>query len=106
MSQPPRIYQVAVPAPLYQVFDYLACDHAPDAPIGARVRVPFGRRSAVGVVLGASERSELAPGRLKSVVAVLDDEPLLPPALIKLLNWAASYYRHPVGEVFQAALPV
>ena len=103
---PPRIYQVAVPAPLYQFFDYLALDSGPTAVVGARVRVPFGRREVVGVVVGLSDRSDLPRSRLKPIIAVLDTEPLLPPALQKLLSWAAGYYHYPVGEVFQAALPV
>jgi primosomal protein N' (replication factor Y) len=36
---------------------------------------------------------------------VLDAEPLLDERLMALLEWASSYYQHPPGEVFAAALP-
>ena len=97
MPQPLRIYKVAVPAPLYQFFDYLALESGPTAPLGARVRVPFGRREAVGVVVGVADTSDLPRSRLKPITELLDTEPLLPAALQKLLSWAAGYYHHPVG---------
>src|SRR5687768_6723290 len=98
MPQPHSIYQVAVSAPLYQLFDYLAPDSTAVAPIGARVRVPFGRREAVGVLMGITDRSDVPRGRLKQVIAVLDAEPLFPAPMLKLITWAAGYYRHPLGE--------
>jgi len=100
------VLQVAVPAPLRRVFDYAwPADQEPPAP-GARVRVPFGRRQAVGVVLGSGPAGAIEPHRLKPVDAVLDPaEPAIPARLLDLLRWVASYYHHPVGEVLQAALP-
>jgi len=67
--------------------------------------VPFGRGKRVGVVVGHAATSVLATERLKSVLAVLDEEPLLPEPLLSLLEWAARYYQHPVGEVVAAAMP-
>ncbi len=100
------IYRVAVPSPLYSHFDYLppAGDAVPLDP-GVRVRVPFGRRSMVGIVLGTADRASVAHDKLKRIEAVLDDKPALPPRLLVLLSWAAGYYHHPVGEVMSAALP-
>ena len=103
MAASSRIYQVAVPTPLYRVFDYLAPSTL--AP-GTRVRVPFGRRELVGVVLDEVAQSELPHNRLKSVTQSLDADPLLPPSLLRLLRWAADYYHHPIGEVVHTALPV
>ena len=98
-----RIYQVAVPTPLFRTFDYLALDVL--AP-GVRVRVPFGRRELIGVVVAEVARSELPAGRLKDITQTLDTVPLLPPQTLSLLRWAADYYHHPLGEVIHAALPV
>lgn len=99
-----RIYQVAVPTPLYRNFDYLVSDLAPLV-IGARVRVPFGRRELVGVVINEIERSDWPRNRLKSIAQVLDTQPILPMPLLKLLQWASDYYHYPLGEVIHAALP-
>ncbi len=97
------IYKVAVPVPLFQVLDYLGPE-PPPAP-GVRLRVPLGRREAVGVLIAARRESSVPRQRLKPVLRVLDDEPLLPPRTLALLTWAADYYHHPVGEVIAAALP-
>lgn len=102
------ILVVAIDAPLRRVFDYVApaaCDPTRLRP-GQRVWVPFGRRKVVGVILELRERSDVPAGRLKHAVALIDDEPVLDPALLDLLRWSAEYYRHPPGEVIAAALPV
>ncbi|NJD05370.1 MAG: primosomal protein N' [Methylococcaceae bacterium] len=71
-----------------------------------RVLVPFGRTRTVGYLLAVSDRTDIERNRLKRALAILDREPLLPPADWKTLLWAAGYYRHPVGEVCAAAFPV
>ncbi len=43
--------------------------------------------------------------RLKHVLSILDEQPLLSEELLTLLRWAAQYYHHPIGEVMAAALP-
>jgi len=102
-----RIYQVALPAPLYRLFDYLPPEAAPAPVPGARVRVPFGpRRQAIGVVLGTAGKSALPRARLRRIAAVLDAAPVVPAPELELLRWAAGYYHHPIGEVIAAALPV
>lgn len=106
MKLQPPIIQVAVPSPLARHFDYLLPTNITVPGPGTRVRIPFGRREVIGVVLGSSETSELPHEKLKPIRTVLDPEPLLPPVLMELLVWAAAYYHHPVGEVLQTALPV
>jgi primosomal protein N' (replication factor Y) len=99
------LVRVAVPVPLNTSFDYLCPEPATLPPVGARVRVPFGRGSRVGVVLEHPATSSVAAERLKPVTELLDDEPLLNSHLLNLLNCASRYYRHPIGEVIAAALP-
>lgn len=103
MAGASHIYQVAVPTPLYRLFDYLSTASLTE---GTRVRVLFGRRETVGVVVGEVEQSALPLTRLKSVAQSLDTAPVLPPLLLNLLAWAADYYHHPPGEVIHTALPV
>ncbi|MGI9246461.1 MAG: primosomal protein N' [Steroidobacteraceae bacterium] len=102
------ILGVAIDAPLRRLFDYRAPDGVEPARLrpGQRVWVPFGRRKAVGVVMEVREHSELPDGRLRSALALIDEEPVVDAILLELLRWAADYYRHPVGEVTAAALPV
>ena len=102
----PNIFRVALDTPLRQLFDYLppGQDVAPPVP-GARVRVPFGRRRMLGVVIQAAGASEIPASRLKPILAVLDRDAVLDPDLLALLTWAAGYYHHPLGEVIASALP-
>ena len=101
-----QILQVAVDAPLMGVFDYLPPATA-DGPlrIGQRVRVPFGRSTRMGWLVGSKPVSDLPEHKLRRVLSVLDNEPLLPPDLLRMLVWASRYYQHPLGEVLAAALP-
>ena len=101
----PRIVRVAVPVPLFRLFDY-TLDDAPALPLpGCRVRVPFGRRLLTGVVLEVAGDSAFPAEQLKPVAAVLDTRPLPSDELMRTLVWAAGYYQHAIGEVFEAALP-
>ena len=108
MSQRERsqYVQVAVPAPLRRLFDYRWPAAWPAPQRGQRVRVPFGRQQLVGLVFGGSDHSDVAATKLKSVSERLDDVALVQETTLTLLEWAAAYYHHPVGEVMQQALPV
>lgn len=108
-TQPqPIVIQVALPVPLFDVFDYLVPDHLlaqwPFA-IGSRVCVPFGRRELVGIYLGPAFSDQIQYDKLKPVHELLDQQAVLPESLLKLLHWAAAYYHYPIGEVISAALP-
>jgi primosomal protein N' (replication factor Y) len=103
-----KIVQVAVPTPLRRKFDYLLSDEINPDTIkpGMRVLVPFGRTKQIAVVLGLSEHTDIEVQKLRPISKVLDKQPILPQSIIKLLNWVAAYYHHPIGEVYQTALPV
>jgi primosomal protein N' (replication factor Y) len=106
MSASSRAFlRVAVPVPARTVFDYRAPGAGPVANPGCRVRVPFGRRQLVGLVIEQVSATEVPDSRLREVIEVLDPEPILPPALLGLLMWASDYYHHSPGEVIRAALP-
>ena len=99
------ILKVAVDAPLDTLFDYSAPESGPPPAPGVRVRVPFGRRRPVGLVMGHATHSDLPAERLKSVLETLDEEPLFDTAMLRLLGWTARYYHEPPGAVVAAALP-
>jgi primosomal protein N' (replication factor Y) len=71
-----------------------------------RLRVPFGRRKVVGVLLETADKAGIGRDKLKRALEILEDEPALPPELLGLCRWAAEYYHHPIGEVIATALPV
>ncbi len=107
--------QIALDTPLRCVFDYRPPASSSDPPesvlpwvappLGVRVRVPFGRRRLVGILVGISLESSVAADKLKSALEILDQHPVFDPATFELLRWAAEYYHQPPGAVFAAALP-
>lgn len=97
--------EIAVATPLRRAFHY----HAPRGempPAGVRCRVPFGKRTVVGVVLGSTATPDVSPSKIRSINSILDAKPILPESIMKLCIWAAGYYHHPIGEVMATALPV
>lgn len=102
------VVRVALPTPLRRLFDYRADVLGPGGEAigpGMRVRVPFGRRRLVGVIMEVADASEVPDDRLKSVLECVDSRPVFDAAALSLLGWAADYYHHPIGEVLTAALP-
>ncbi len=100
------VVQVALPVPLARTFDY-RLDSAMGCPVvGARVSVPFGKRNAIGIVVGISETCTFPLEQLKVIDAVLDGDSLFPPSLWRILCWATEYYHYPIGEVLFHALPI
>jgi primosomal protein N' (replication factor Y) len=99
------VLKVAINVPLSRLFDYLppAGGHYP--PPGSRVLVPFGRQRQVGVVLAHASDSDLPQGKMRRVLEVLDDTPLLGEEDLWLIGFTSDYYHHPVGEVAAAAVP-
>ena len=100
------IVRVALNTPLRRLFDYLpAPDADRDPQPGVRVRVPFGRQRLIGVVESCVATSEVPREKLKAVLEVIDDEPVIDASVMELVRFAAQYYHHALGEVIAAALP-
>ena len=97
-----------MPGPVRRWFEYLPPAEERSAGAlrpGMRVKVPFGGSVRTGVVLEATNEAEIEVARLRRIAERLDDEPSIPPSLLRLLVWASDYYHHPIGEVVRTALP-
>jgi len=99
------ILKIAVNVPLSREFDYLPPTNGPEHLVGCRVRVPFGRREQVGVVLALANGSDVPADRIKRCSEVLDERAILSAADLWLIRFTSDYYHHPIGEVVAAALP-
>ncbi|MEN6669265.1 primosomal protein N' [Psychrobacter sp. B38] len=110
------LVQVALPVPLYRVFDYrLPADTSalPNAistrmpQIGTRVEVSFGRQTLIGIVVAhLSEADSSVPlNKLKPINKCLDADPILDDSMLTLANWLARYYHYPLGDVLAVILP-
>src|SRR5258705_3046654 len=96
--------RVALDVPLATLFDYSVPDGVQVAP-GDRVVVPFGARQRLGVVIEVDAASELPASKIKSLIAIRDDAPRLPPEWVELMRFLAGYYQRPLGETVMASLP-
>ncbi len=105
MPEHPLILHIAIPRPLYSLFDYLPASNSTQEPrVGCRVRVPFGNTQVTGFIIELSTSS--LHESLRPIDILLDSEPLLDEQTLKLLQWSSEYYHHPLGEVIQNAIPV
>ncbi|MGZ8196888.1 MAG: primosomal protein N' [Burkholderiales bacterium] len=100
-----NIARVLLDVPLAQAFDYRLAD-ADESDVGCLVVVPFGKRTATGVIAETPEASEVDPARLKPVVRVLREGPRLSKHDMRLLRFAAEYYQYPLGQAILGALPL
>ncbi|HKW74731.1 MAG TPA: primosomal protein N' [Terriglobales bacterium] len=98
----PAFCDVALPVPLEMVFTYAVNGQLPV--VGGRVLVPFRQERLSGIVTALHDRQPSMAA--KSVLQVLDSEPVLDEMLIKLGQWIAQYYLAPIGEVFRTMLPL
>jgi primosomal protein N' (replication factor Y) len=96
--------------PLRQSFDFLlpisSSQNEIKPSVGARVKVPFGSRKLVGVILSIKSDSDFPENKLKPAIEILDPSSLFDHALWTSLLWLSRYYLAPIGEVMDAALPV
>lgn len=101
-----QVLKVALPSPLRRLFDYLPARQTPKVgwQPGLRVRVPFGHREVVGVVVALANSSELPHSQLRAISDVLDDTPL-PSDWQWLCHFTARYYQHSLGDTMQLAMP-
>jgi len=101
-----RCALVAVPLPVRRQFAYEVDEQlAPQLQVGLRVRVPFGNRKIVGMVVEwPCERPE-GEVQLKRIEALLHGRGELTPEILDLTRFAADYYLCSWGEAIEAALP-
>ncbi len=105
------IVKVAVERTAYsfdRLFDYAAPDRlAKQAVPGARVLVPFGAggKRRQGLVFETAESAEAGYAELKSVISVLDEEPVLSAELLALARHLAERTFCPLYEAARAMLP-
>ena len=105
------LYDIILPLAIADVYTY----NIPDillpiancqSPItGCRVLVPLGKKSVIGIIYRRHE-GELAPNiKVRDVIQVIDEQPIVTPQQLQLWEWFAQYYMCTLGEVMAAALP-
>ncbi|MFA5158908.1 MAG: primosomal protein N' [Candidatus Omnitrophota bacterium] len=99
-----QIAQVAVPLPIPNVFSYLIPESLLAKAIpGVRVTVPFRNTEITGYIVAIE--SPASTKKLKTILAILDDQAVLSPAMLQLTKWVGEYYGSSWGEAIENALP-
>ena len=103
-----KYVQVAIPVPMRQLFTYKLPEklNTNAIKLGERVIVPFGSRQVVAIVLAIDEETEYDTEKIKPIISRVNDEFHFSPEILTFLRRCADYYHHPIGDVFQQALPV
>jgi primosomal protein N' (replication factor Y) len=84
--------------------DYrVAESQRPQVQPGVRVLVPLRGRRAVGIVAEVGDSSSFTA--LKTILSVLDEQPVLDSSLLGLCRWMADYYLCSFAEAVSNALP-
>ena len=97
--------EIAVPAAVETLFTYRVPNELfSEIKIGARVKIPFGTRTIIGVVIRLSPSTTISKN-LKSILSLVDSEPIFNSELLNTLKWISDYYIAPIGEVLKSALP-
>ena len=101
-GSPQTVVHVCIPNVKRDYFDYDADGDVPA--LGARVWVPFGTKKRMGVVVGHGVlvNPEFV---IKTILEIIDAEPLLPEPVLRLCHWVSRYYQAPLSEVIPLALP-
>ena len=97
---------VLLPLPLEGLFTY-AVPEEMEAQVrfGVRLVVPLGR-SKTYVAIAVKIHGQQPEFKVKPVLEVMDEEPILTESQFKLWRWIADYYMSPLGEVYNAAMPL
>lgn len=73
--------------------------------LGSLVRIPLGRRLALGIVGTVGAPTDYPADKLKNVVQAVYAFPAMPPDLLELARWMAAYYAAPMDGVIEAMVP-
>ena len=113
------LYDIILPLAIADVYTYRVVDareasYGTAAPIGderaqaligRRVLVPLGKKSVIGIIYRKHEGELPANVKVRDVLQIVDETPIVTAEQIKLWEWLSSYYMCTLGEVMAAALP-
>jgi len=95
-----------LPVPLDQFFTYhIPFDMAEFCVPGKRAVVQFGRKKIYSAIIFQTHYNKPKSYKTKSILSILDDEPIINELQFRFWEWIADYYLCTIGEVYRAALP-
>jgi primosomal protein N' (replication factor Y) len=106
-----QIVRVALDNGADSLFDYVLPEYMGEVQPGRRVQVPFGKANkllsafVVQIIADPKTAAQCRKFNLKSIRAVIDEQPLLNEQLMQLAQWISHYYVCPLGQVLSAMVP-
>ena len=102
MSKDQKILKIALDVPVNKFFDYISNDE--NIKIGQYVKVPFGKRTLIGICCEIANESIVPADKLKSIVSI-ESEIIFDASMLKLLYFVSDYYQHPIGQTIMTVVP-
>ena len=105
------LYDIILPLAIADVYTYnipealLLIANSQSPLTGRRVLVPLGKKSIIGIIYRKHEGELPASVKVRDVLQIIDDTPIVTAEQLKLWEWLSSYYMCTLGEVMAAALP-
>ena len=105
------LYDIILPLAIADVYTYnipealLPIDYRLSPITGCRVLVPLGKKSIIGIIYRKHEGELPASVKVRDVLQIVDETPIVTAEQLKLWEWLSSYYMCTLGEVMAAALP-
>lgn len=100
---------IILPLAIADTYTYRVPDSMECPKVGTRVLVPLARKTITGLVYRIrpenADESVTVDLKLRDIIEVLDEQPIVLPSQLKLWRWIADYYLCTIGEVMAAALP-
>jgi primosomal protein N' (replication factor Y) len=105
------VLEVAVPVPLNKNFHYLPTDDITvENIVGKRVKVPFGKRTLTAYAVSCQDSNQFTEefnlSKLKKIIEVIDNEPLITQETMELANYISKNYICSLGEAFASIIPI
>jgi primosomal protein N' (replication factor Y) len=102
----PKYIKVILPLALPKGYTFSVPEYlAEKIQFGIRVEVPLRNKLYAGIIVEMMEEGYQPQFSTKSILAVLDEQPVITADQYVLWQWIASYYMCTIGEVMNVALP-
>ena len=95
--------EVILPLKLSGSFTYFSNGH--DVKVGQRVVVQFGAKKIYTAIVISKHNHKPKDYKLKSVLEVLDESPVVNKIQLNFWRWMSEYYLCTIGEIMNTALP-
>ena len=105
------LYDIILPLAIADVYTYnipealLPIAYRQSPITGCRVLVPLGKKSIIGIIYRKHEGELPASVKVRDVLQIVDESPIITAEQLKLWEWLSSYYMCTLGEIMAAALP-